>query len=100
MSPAHPLDGHNDRAGDPGDSRAGYHPGDPRWAAAGRFNGREAARALTSAACLARSADHARLWLSSIRIQRPTHVKPGEGPTLLAPAWHSRHHISGTAVLE
>src|ERR1700720_202023 len=28
-------------------------PGDPRWAAAGRFDGREAPRALPSAACLA-----------------------------------------------
>ena len=51
-------------------SRAGYHPGDPRWAAAARFDGREAPCALTSAACLARSADRARLWLSPIRIQR------------------------------
>ena len=53
-------------------SRAGYHPGDPRWAAAARFDGREASRALTSAACLARSADRARLCLSPIRIQRST----------------------------
>ena len=34
-----------------------------------RFDGREAPRALTSAACLARSADRARLCLSSIRIK-------------------------------
>src|ERR1700730_1430839 len=34
-------------------SGAGYHQGDPRWAAAGRFDGREAPRALPSAACLA-----------------------------------------------
>ena len=53
-------------------SRAGYHPSDPRWAAAARFDGREAPRALTSAACLARSADRARLRLSPIRIQRST----------------------------
>ena len=46
-------------------SRAGYHPSDPRWAAAARFDGREAPRALPSAACLARSADRARLCLSS-----------------------------------
>ena len=31
----------------------GYHPGDPRWEAATRFDGREAPRALTSAAGLA-----------------------------------------------
>jgi hypothetical protein len=49
-------------------SRAGYHPSDPRWAAAARSDGREASRALASAACLARSADRARLWLSPIRI--------------------------------
>ena len=53
-------------------SRAGYYPGDPRWAAAARSDGREAPRALTSAACLARSADRARLCLSPIRIQRST----------------------------
>src|SRR6202030_1641716 len=81
-------------------SRAGYHTGDPRGAAAARFDGREAARALTSAACLARSADRSRLCLSPIRIQRSTRVKHGEDPALLGPAWHSRDHISGTAVLE
>jgi hypothetical protein len=53
-------------------SRAGYHPGDPRWAAAARFDGREAPRALTSATCLARSEGHVRLCLSPIRIQRST----------------------------
>ena len=53
-------------------SRAGYHPSNPRWPAAARSDGREAARALTSAACLARSADRARLWLSPIEIQRST----------------------------
>src|SRR5206468_3267763 len=42
-------------------SRAGYHASDPRWAAAARFDGGEAPRALPSAACLARSADRARL---------------------------------------
>src|SRR5580692_11237623 len=81
-------------------SRAGYHGGDPRWAAATRFNGREAPRALTSAACLARPADPARLCLSPIRIQRSTHVHRGEDPTLSGPARQSRHHISLTAVLE
>jgi hypothetical protein len=53
-------------------SRAGYHPNDPRWAAAARFDGSKAPRALPSAACLARSADRARLRLSPIRIQRST----------------------------
>jgi hypothetical protein len=53
-------------------SGAGYHPSDPRRAAAARLDGREAPRALTSAACLARSADRARLCLSPIRIQRST----------------------------
>src|SRR5712672_2348591 len=56
-------------------------------------NDREAPRALTSAACLARSADRARLWLSPIRIHRSTdlpHIDPGEGPTSLGPAWYSR----------
>ena len=53
-------------------SRAGYHPNDPRWAAAARFHGGEAPRAVPSAACLARSADRARLCLSSIRIERST----------------------------
>ena len=52
--------------------RAGYHPGDPRWAAAARLDGRKAPRALPPAACLARSADRARLRLSPIRIQRST----------------------------
>ena len=61
-------------------SRAGYHPSDPRWAAAARSDGREAARALTSAACLARAADRARLCLSPIRIQDLPHVKAGRRP--------------------
>jgi hypothetical protein len=51
-------------------SRARYYPGHPRWTAATRFDGREAARALTSAACLARSADLARLCLIQIRISK------------------------------
>jgi len=38
--------------------------------------------------------------LKPTRIQRPTHVKPGEGPTSSGPAWHSPDHISGTAVPE
>jgi hypothetical protein len=42
------------------------------WAAAARSDGREASRALTSAACLARTADRARLCLSPIQIQRST----------------------------
>ena len=72
-------------------SRAGYHPGDPRWAAAARSDGREAARALTSAACLARSADRARLCLSPVRAQRSTaRSSSANAPTSLGPAWHSR----------
>src|ERR1700730_12330145 len=81
-------------------SRAGYHRGDPRWAAAARFNGRNAPRALTSAACLARPADPARLCLSPIRIQRLTYAEPGEVLTSSGPSWHCRHCISLTAVLE
>src|SRR5690348_3935767 len=68
--------------------------------AAARFDGREAPRVLTSAACLARTEGHARLYLSPIRIQRSTdlpHVDPGEGPTSLGPAWYS---VTGVAVLE
>src|SRR5208282_1551841 len=43
-------------------------------------SGKEAPRALASAACLARSADHARLCLSPIRIQKIYRtVKPAEG---------------------
>ena len=57
-------------------SRTGYHPGDPRGAAAARFDDREAARALTFAACLARSTDRARLWLSPIRIQKDVPTRP------------------------
>jgi len=73
-------------AGPPQLSRAGYHPGDPRWAAAARFDRSEAPRALTSATGLARSADRARLCLSPIRIQRSTHVKLSQRLTLLGPA--------------
>src|SRR5580704_2770734 len=71
-------------------SRAGYNPNDPRWAAAARFDGSKAPRALPSAACLARSADRARLCLSPIQIQRSTHVKRGVDPTLSGPARHFR----------
>src|SRR5689334_18533857 len=81
-------------------SRAGYHPGHPRWAAAARFDGREAARALTSAACLARSADRARLCLIQIQISKTHLAKPGEVLTSSGPSWYCRHHISLTAVLE
>ena len=81
-------------------SRAGYHPSHPRWAAAAQFDSTEAPRALTSAACLARSADHARLWLSPIRVQNLLHIKPGEGRL----RWDRRgilaDPISGPAVLE
>ena len=54
---------------------------DPAAKPAARFDGRETPRALASAAGLARSAERARLWLSLIRIQRPTHVRPGKAPT-------------------
>jgi hypothetical protein len=78
-------------------SRAGYHPSDPRWAAAARFHGGEASRALPSAACLARSADRARFCLSPIRTQKsptgdavleysPTEILPPVGPMLPCPA--------------
>src|ERR1700730_5580340 len=81
-------------------SRAGYHSGHPRWAAATRFDGREAPRALTSAACLARSADRARLCLIQSEFQRLTYAEPGEVLTSSGPSWHGRHYISLTAVLE
>src|ERR1700719_3719201 len=61
-------------------SRAGYHSGHPRWAAAARVDGREAARALTSAACLARSADRARLCLIQIRISKTYLCRARRGP--------------------
>jgi hypothetical protein len=82
-------------------SRAGYHPSNPRWAAAARFRGGEAPRALPSAACLARSADRARLRLSPIRIQRSTYFTLSPEPRV---RWDRRgilaNPISGTAVLE
>ena len=72
-------------------SRAGYHPGDPRWAAAARSDAGEAPRALTPAACLARSADRAGLWLSPVRAQRTTATSNSANtPTISGPAWHSR----------
>ena len=64
-------------------------------AAATRFDGREAPRALTSAACLARSADRARLCLSPIWI-RSTHALSTEKTRL---CWDRRgiiaDHIRG-----
>ena len=72
-------------------SRAGYRPGDPRWAAAARSDAGEAPRALTPAACLARSADRAGLWLSPVRAQRTTATSNSANtPTLSGPAGHSR----------
>ena len=72
-------------------SRAGYHPGDPRWTAAARSDAREAPRALAPAACLARSADRAGLWLSAVRAQRSTaQSSSANAPALLGSAWHSR----------
>src|SRR5205823_9941762 len=51
----------------------------------------EAPRALTPAACLARSADRAGLWLSPVRAQRSTtRSSSANAPPLLWPAWHSR----------
>ena len=81
-------------------SRAGYHSGHPRWAAAARFNGREAPRALTSAACLARSADRARLCLIQIRISKTTHAKArkiptSSGPSVALPPPHQPHCGTG-----
>jgi hypothetical protein len=57
-------------------------PCDPGWVAAARFHGREAPRALTSAACLAQSADRAGSCLSRIRTQRtPVSLgTTGDGP--------------------
>src|SRR5271166_4360721 len=83
-------------------SGAGYHASHPRWPAAARFDGSEAPGSLTSAACLARSEDRARLCLSPIRIQQIYRtVKPGEGSRL---RWHQRGILadpaSGIAVLE
>src|SRR5262249_17930807 len=59
-------------SGPPQLSRApDIYPRDSRWAAAARSDSREAARALTSAARLARSADRARFCLNPIRTQKP-----------------------------
>jgi hypothetical protein len=52
-------------------SRPGHHPSDPGRAPAARSDGRNADRALTSAARLARSADRAWFCLSPIRTQKP-----------------------------
>src|ERR1700731_3780236 len=58
-------------------------PGDPRWAAAGRFDGREAPRALPSAACLALISGSCSALLEpdpNLKIYRSTdlpRVKPG-----------------------
>ena len=52
---------------------------------------RKAPRALTPAACLARSADRAGLWLSAVRAQRSTaRSSSANAPTLSGPTWHSR----------
>src|SRR6266404_8876225 len=59
------------------------HPGDPRWAAAARSDAGEAPRALTPAACLARSADRAELWLSPVRAQRSRTIKLGDHPDFI-----------------
>src|SRR6202035_2823747 len=44
-------------------------------------------RALTSAACLARSADRARLCLIQSEFQRLTYAEPGEVLTSSGPSW-------------
>ncbi len=44
---------------------------------------RKAPRALTPAACLARAADRARLWLSPVRAQRYRTIELGEGPDFI-----------------
>ena len=72
-------------------SRPGHHPSHPRRAAAARSDGREAARALTSAACLARSADRCSALLE--KLTTAAELGPGRGPPL-------PDDISGTAVLE
>src|SRR5438094_6819462 len=83
-------------------SCAAYYPGDPRWAAAARSDAGEAPRALAPAACLARSADRARLWLSPDRapeIHRT--IKLGEQPAFIGnDVGILADPISGTAVLE
>src|SRR5580692_2089228 len=81
-------------------SRAGYHSGHPRWAAAARFDGREAPQALTSAACLARSANRARLCVIQIRISKTHPTLSPERSWLCPDRPGTRHHTSLTAVLE
>src|SRR4029077_4222813 len=94
----------SDAARPPQLSRAGYHPGDPRWAAAARSDAREAPRAPTPAACLARSADRAGLWLSLVPAQRSTARSSfGERPDFMGNGDRRgilADPISGTAVLE
>jgi hypothetical protein len=74
----------------------------PRWAAAARFDGREAPRALTSAACLAQSEDRARPLLEpdpNSKIERT--IKPGEGSDFVGTIRGiPTDPVSGTAVLE
>src|ERR1700757_260231 len=69
--------------------------------AAARSDAREAPRALTPAACLARSADCAGVWLSPVRPQRSTARSSSANARLY---WDRRgilaDPISGTAVLE
>ena len=72
----------------------------PRRASAARSDRRKAARALTSAARLARSADRARFCLTRSEFKDLPHIKPEKGPTSLRSAWHRRHLITGGAVLE
>jgi hypothetical protein len=68
----------------------------------GRQPREEAPRALTSAACLVRSADRARRCLSPIRIQRSNaRSSPEKAPTSLGPSrpFHrSRHRHCGTGI--
>src|SRR6202035_3078261 len=57
-------------------------------------------RALTSAACLARSADRARLCLIQSEFQRLTYAEPGEVLTSSGPSWalsplHQPHRGTG-----
>jgi hypothetical protein len=83
-------------------SCAGSYPNHPRGAATARFDGREAPRALTSAACLARSEGHARLCLSPIRIQRST-ARSGPEKTRFRWGRHGiladhRHRRCGTGI--
>ena len=71
-----------------------HHQSDPRRASAMRSTA-EAARALTSAARLARSADRARFCLTRSELKDLPHIKPEKGPTSLRSAWHRRHLITG-----